>query len=94
MARGKTHYIADALSRAPVFKAEESYVFKLTMRRSLHMPEIFKEIEDKSYKELIKALEAGKNVNNLPLEHVGRRYKPMWSELSVEKFEEIKWNVE
>ena len=92
---GKTHYIADALSRAPVFKADESYVFKLTMGRSLHMPEIFKEIEDKSYKELIEALEAGKNVNNLPLEHVGRRYKPMWSELSVEKFEEIKlvmWN--
>jgi hypothetical protein len=94
---GKTHHIADALSRAPIFDAPEVEEEKATLccvstdsseeQLAPLDPQITKLMakgsSDEQYLELIQALLNGKNVSNLPPTHPGRRYSSLWDQLSL-----------
>ena len=91
---GKTHRIADALSRAPTFKTEEgdleetiltaaTKVYNANNLSLAQMKEVAK--EDKQYQEIIHCLTKGQNVNCLPHDHPARAFKSIWTDISIEE---------
>ena len=86
---GKTHLVADALSRAPVFDPPEKeivsnhvFVGKVAADQSLQ-PLYDHASKDKSYKSIVKAILNGTDVNNLPPGHAAISLRSIWDELSV-----------
>ena len=89
---GKTNYIADALSRAPVFDPpeKEEYAVNHIIAENLHTILSVKSKEfvqatrdDEEYLLIRKAILDGKKINDLPPNHPARPYNLVWNELSV-----------
>ena len=83
---GKTHLIADALSRAPVFGSPEvaGAVANAVEAADRSLQPMYAAAgSDKEYSAVVDALLAGKAVGNLPQEHPARVYKSLWDSLSV-----------
>ena len=89
---GKHHYIADALSRAPLFvkEAEELEVdaaVACTIRsNSVTMKSIIQAAsEDSVYLEIKEALKRGKQQADVRTKGLFREFKPVWNQLSIIK---------
>jgi hypothetical protein len=86
---GKTHEIADALSRAPIFDPpEEADVMGVTANgREPDDPTLRRLIEaakeDSGYRELMKAWREDRNPKELGPSHPAKPYTSVWSQLSV-----------
>lgn len=90
---GKTHLIADALSRAPAFQpAEDDTAVALTLSvcpRSASPidPALQRMIDgaivDRNYQDIIQAIMNDVACDNLPPGHPGRLYKSIWGALSI-----------
>jgi len=85
---GKTHFIADALSRSPVFEPEEDVTQEIeAMTRAItYQDPALDEITDKTdmeYKATIKALKEDADVWSLPQNHPAKQYSKVWRELSI-----------
>ena len=84
---GKDHFIADALSRAPVFPPlEEEPEVVRCVQESLSLKPIMNAArEDEDYQAITTALQERKLPKNLPLHHPARALKNVWEELSMEE---------
>ena len=88
---GKLHKIADALSRAPVFKAEEDVSQNVTLNsitgKKPQDPSMSMLVdaakEDKDYQRVVQAVLNADNVKDLSVSHPARSYMSVWDELSV-----------
>ena len=85
---GKSHLIADALSRAPLFEApeEEQYEEHINLCNKVSEDPAFEFIYnaiDEKYLELIQALRENKKASNLPPTHYGKNFTSVWHELSL-----------
>ena len=92
---GKTNHIADALSRAPVFPPDETDTDGFvdvcravtTLRKEpdpILAPMIEAAKSDSDYQLIIQALRNVKNPKSLPINHPGRQFSSVWSQLSVD----------
>ena len=85
---GKSHYIADALSRAPVFEPQEEELtidcaincLRLTDSRAIS---ILDEIRGEEYKQLINCIISDRELKDLPPDHPARKYKEMGKRISI-----------
>ena len=94
---GKTHNIADALSRAPVFQPEEIQdilacsvlVAKENASEETIDPAIKHLIEqaeeDTNYQKVYEAVRAHKRLDSLPKDHPAQDYKSYWHAMSTEQ---------
>ena len=86
---GKTHFIADALSRAPVFEPDLVTVLARTvLAQAVLVDPALQSIyaaakEDPAYCQVLKAVLEGVEVKNLPPAHPGRLFKGVWGQLST-----------
>jgi len=87
---GKTHQIADALSRAPVFSPPEDEVNAADVKvcfLGIEDPALTELIDiaaaDQDYQKIITALKSEKRLASLPSDHPARAFKNFWSELSI-----------
>ena len=87
---GKTHLIADALSRAPVFapKEPEAVICNALMAQTLAedpaLQPLYDAIEtDHDYQLIISSLLKGTTAKNLPPNHPGKRLSNIWNDLSI-----------
>ena len=81
--QGKTHYIADALSRSPVFAPEEedftidcaiTHCRQVNATRTMNAIE---ELQHENYKKLISAVLEEEDFAKLPNDHSARAYKSL-----------------
>ena len=93
---GKTHHIADALSRAPVFKPEENQdilAYSVLVAKEDASEEIDPAIkrlieqaeEDTNYQKVYEAIQAHKMLDSLPKDHPAQDYKSYWHAMSTEQ---------
>ena len=89
---GKTHYIADALSRAPVFvPEEEEFTINCAITHCRQIKErseimhTFAGLQQEEYTQLIEATLEGKDFSKLPLTHPARAYKSIADRISISK---------
>ena len=87
---GKTHYIADALSRAPVFTPEEEeFTIDCAITHCRQVKErseimhTFAGLQQEEYTQLIEATLQGKEFSKLPLTQPARAYKSIADRISV-----------
>ncbi len=89
---GKTHLIADALSRAPVFKPEEEEeeegLYNAFLCRAVStdpaMQPLFDAIrDDDNYQSVISALRSGKSPAQLHASHPAKAFGNVWDHLSL-----------
>ena len=87
--QGKTHYIADALSRAPVFAPEEeeftidcaiTHCRQINKARTMNAIE---ELQHEDYKKLISAVLEEEDFAKLPKDHPARAYKSLAHRISI-----------
>ena len=95
--QGKTHHIADALSRAPVFQSEENQnilacnilVAKKDASEETIDPAIKCLIEqaeeDTNYQTVYEAVRAHKRLDSLPRDHPAQDYKSYWHAMYIEQ---------
>ena len=85
---GKNHLIADALSRAPVFTAEEfamqadTAIHCLQAKSSESLADIGLK-RDEGYLQLLAAVRSGKDFASLPPCHAARKYKSISDQISI-----------
>ena len=88
---GKSHYVADALSRAPVFTAEEeeiptdSAIACLQVTDTGSLSSITSNI-DKDYLALTEAIHEGIELSTLPAGHPARGYKDIADLISISNY--------
>ena len=94
---GKTHHIADALSRAPVFQPEENQdilacsvlVTNEDASEETIDPAIKRLMEqveeDTNYQEVYEAVPAHKSLDSLPKDQPAQDYKSYWHAMSTEQ---------
>ncbi len=85
---GKHHQIADALSRAPVDKAENEEadtVIVSTLTTGNPAIEFIRNAAefDEEYQQIVQALKTGKYIHTLIDDHPAKQFKNIWSELSL-----------
>jgi hypothetical protein len=86
---GKTHLIADALSRNPIFDPPESSGDQLALCYGVHpkdplLHEIYDAaVADPDYQSIETAIKRGKLVSKLQKGHPGKNYKSVWDKISV-----------
>ena len=87
---GKTHLIADALSRAPVFSPPENEMISvnsIASRKKALDPALQSYFDaasdDEAYRSIVLALLGGKSPSVLPPGHPARQYRSLWDDLSV-----------
>ena len=87
---GKSHLIADALSRAPIFEPPEAEEISVNAALSSQLasdPSLQQfydaAVDDPSYSAVVKALIDGKSPAVLPPSHPARTFKSIWNDLSV-----------
>jgi len=86
---GKTHQIADALSRSPIFEAPETPdeahgAFCHAVASDAPLQEIYDAAEaDEDYQSVLTALVAGKTPASLPPRHPAKLFSNVWGALSV-----------
>ena len=93
MTPGKTHHIADAQSRAPVFQPEEIQdilacsvlVAKENASEETIDPAIKQAEEDTNYQKVYEAVRAHKRLDSLPKVHPAQDYKSYWHAMSTEQ---------
>lgn len=89
---GKTHYIADALSRSPVFDPPEVGNCEThcnTISNKTTTDPLFEELleharQDQQYIEIVNAVRSGQAVKTLPPLHPAKRYADRWDDISLE----------
>ena len=88
----RQHYIADALSRAPVFAPEEeeftidcAITHCRQIKEGSEIMHTFAGLQQEEYKQLIEATLEGKDFSKLPLTHPARAYKSIADRISVSK---------
>jgi transposase InsO family protein len=90
---GKDHCIADALSRAPVWPAndphaaEDVLTVKATMDLSTEL-KLFIDSIDNNYRSIVEAISSGKDIKNLPPDHPAHPFKNVWDQLSLENIDD------
>ena len=85
---GKSHSIADALSRAPIFQPQEE---EFTVDCSVsclritneQMMSWLHEGKGEEYEALLKAIEEGKDISKLPTNNPARKYKDIRDRISI-----------
>ena len=88
-AEGKSHLIADALSRAPVFdppEAEEisTHAVHTKLASDPCLQFLYEDAaKDKQYQSIVKALIDGKTPSCLPPGHPAHQFRSLWDDLSV-----------
>ena len=89
---GKMNFIADALSRSPVFQPEANELHDVliqTLRVEAGDPQLEAIVEaavaDPIYQQVIKAVSSKADWKNLPHQHPARLYRNQWDFLAVEK---------
>ena len=92
---GKTHFIADALSRNPIFSPkdeEDDYSEELpsnlnivcALQTDAHLSEIYEAAEnDSDYQQLIQVISNDKKLRNIPPSHPARRFSGVFQSLSI-----------
>jgi hypothetical protein len=86
---GKTHLIADALSRIPIFDLPESSGDQLALCYGVQpkdplLHEIYDAaVADPDYQSIVKAIKRGKLFLKLLKGHPGKNYKSVWDKISV-----------
>ena len=87
---GKTHLIADALSRAPIFSPPENEVIAVNqilankMASDPALQQFYDAaVADFSYSTVVRALLDGKSPASLPPNHPARTFRSIWDDLSV-----------
>ena len=87
---GKTHYIAQALSRAPVFAPEEeeftidcAITHCRQIKEGSEIMHTFAGLQQQEYTQLIEATLQGKEFGKLPLTHPARAYKIIADRISI-----------
>ena len=93
---GKTHFVADALSRAPVFSppeidplAPDDTLASLMVSAVVASEDPFirdliaDAVQDADYIQLVIALTSAKDFSALPTPHPARAYRNVWGELSI-----------
>ena len=87
---GKTHLIADALSRAPVFSPPEAEVININVSLANKLAsdpalQMFFDaaVKDFDYSSVINAIVDGKHPSTLPPNHPARNFRSIWDDLSV-----------
>ena len=87
---GKTHLIADALSRAPVFDTPEVededvvVICNAVVANDPLLQDMYDAAEeDSSYRSLVKAVISDKDASELPPWHAAKQYLAKWGDLSV-----------
>ena len=87
---GKSHLIADAFSRAPVFSPsvhEEVIINNAIIHHIASDPALQHLFDfasaDQSYQSIVTAVLQGKSVENLPPNHPARVYRSIWNDISV-----------
>lgn len=80
---GKDHLIADALSRAPIFPSiDDTFCNRIIIDPALDS--LLKAAKtDEKYNTLVEAFVAKKGVDQVSPSHEARKYKNIWSELSI-----------
>jgi hypothetical protein len=87
--KGKTHLIADALSRNPIFDPPESSGDQLALCYGVQpkdplLHEIYDAaVADPDYRTIVTAIKRGKLVLKLQKGHPGKNYKSVWDKISV-----------
>jgi len=90
---GKTHFIADALSRAPVFTPDES---EIALLRSIVADNFQKEenslnalvsaaSKDENYKKIVEAFQQDASMHSLPPQHPAKALRSIWDEVALFK---------
>jgi hypothetical protein len=87
--KGKSHLIADALSRNPILDPPESSSDQMALcygvqpkdplLHSIHDAAV----SDPVYQSIVTAIERGKSVAKLQKGHPGKNYKSVWDKISV-----------
>jgi hypothetical protein len=86
---GKSHLIADALSRNPIFDPPESSGDQMALcygvqPKDLLLHSIYNAaISDPIYQSIVTAIKRGKSVAKLQKGHPGKNYKSVWDKISV-----------
>lgn len=90
---GKTHLIADALSRAPVFPPSEErdvddthLCFRVATDPKMQL--LYDASSSTEYRRLVEALRAGKDPRSLPPQHPARAFTSVWKCLSLQDGDE------
>ena len=90
--KGKTHFMADALSRSPLLEGaldeegeSDPTVETLCSLIASSQPSLNLLVKsiDKEYREIVDAVRAGKNPQKLHCQHPARPYANVWDELSL-----------
>ena len=95
---GKTHHIADALSRFPVFKPEEDQdvlvcsvlVGREPMEDAIERDPAIERLakhatNDEDYQKVFMAIKDHKKLTDLPKDHPAHQYRSYWHALSIEQ---------
>ena len=86
---GKNHCIADALSRSPVFGAEDHGDILVQKIFETVLDPALKELSDDAkadtdYQKVVDVLRDWKALKDLPKDHPAQRYKSQWDAMSIE----------
>ena len=87
---GKTHLIADALSRAPVFAPKEKEIVTCNAALAYSVAEdpalqpLYDAAEDDtSYQQIKDAILRGTQAKDLPPDHPGKQFSSIWDDISI-----------
>ena len=81
---GKTHEIADALSRSPVFFPADNAAKTCFVSTDLNLNALIAKAKtDTDYLAVVNALRADKSLKDLPSTHPARLYSSVWKQLSL-----------
>jgi hypothetical protein len=86
---GKSHLIADALSRNPIFDSPEDSGDHMALRYGVQPKDPLlhylydAKVADPIYQSIVTAIKRGKLVSKLQKGHPGKRYKSVWDQISV-----------
>ena len=90
---GKTHLIADALSRAPVFSPPENHeveagqeaaaIHSVTTADPLLQELADDAAKDEEYQALLQAVQQRTSIRDMPETHPARQFKSVWDDLSI-----------
>ena len=86
---GKNHCIADALSRSPVFQAEDHADILICKIFEAVLDPALKQLSDHAkadidYQRVVDVLSNWKTLKSLPTDHPAQNYKSQWDAMSFE----------
>ena len=92
----KNHCIADALSRSPVFQAEDHADILICKVFEAVLDPALKQLSDHAkadvdYQKVVDALSNWKNLKNLPEDHPAQSYKSQWDVRGYVRIPTLPW---